>query len=112
MYYGNADLDVKQLLKLVPEELKNQAESLIDEIVYISHEGGVDEGEETMIFRSQELAGDWITDGEFDDEVENRAEVLGMRYLKHEGNDLLQQMHRLMHPHGPWGWEFCATCMK
>ena len=31
-----------------------------------------------------------------------------MLNLASEGHDLKQRIHRIAHPDGPWGWEYCG----
>ena len=59
----------------------------------------------------------WIEQGEFDYAVTDRAEAMGITMdERHQRlapivEQGLQGYHRLMHPDGPYGWEFCGRCL-
>lgn len=51
----------------------------------------------------------WIESGAYDLAVEERAAWLSVR-KEYPDCSTNQQLHRLLHPNGPYGWEFCARC--
>ena len=54
----------------------------------------------------------WIEQGVYDEDVELRAEQLGMSRPQHDLHRGLQRVHRILHPEGPYGYEFCGECEK
>lgn len=54
-----------------------------------------------------------IASGELDWEVERRALQLGFVTEPEKisvGLEVQQDLHRRLHPNGPWGWEYCSRC--
>lgn len=57
----------------------------------------------------------WIESGAFDEQVQERAEVIGLSENTRAavfGDEFAQKIHRDLHPDGPWGWDFCFKCRR
>lgn len=84
-------------------------ESLINDAYDRGYDDAIDRADEN---RHEQAIND-IYYGEYDEDVEMRyLETHKPDGLAEVGLEALQQIHRLVHPTGPWGWEYCARCMK
>lgn len=115
--YRVKDSEVEELIELVADghekDIKSWLESLAEDAYNDGQFDGEEDGYEKGLESSQEVAGTWILDGEYDSEVKKRAKELGLTDIGEAtrvGNDLLQALHSTQHPDSAYGWEFCGKC--
>lgn len=105
--------DFEKMKELIHEGEYPNAHNVWQQSLEFEHQDGYNEGSDDALCRLDEMIDDEIKGGYADDGVKDRARKLGMDFPPPDNKqqeDLLQEIHVVAHPTGPYYWTFCAKC--